>query len=139
MPALDLYHDAVVRALVADGWRVTDDPLVLPVGTRELYVDLAAERAAIGAEREGRRIAVEIKSFVRPSALADLHEAVGQYAVYRSVLEHVDAGREIYLAVPIRVHEGIFSERVGQIVLESQHIKLIVFDHQSERITRWIP
>ena len=74
-----------------------------------------------------------------PSALADLHEAVGQYAVYRSVLEHVDAGREIYLAVPIRVHEGIFSERVGQIVLESQHIKLIVFDHQSERITRWIP
>ncbi len=139
MPALDLYHDAVVRALLADGWRITNDPLVLPVGTRELYVDLAAERAAIGAEREGRRIAVEIKSFVRPSALADLHEAVGQYAVYRSVLEQVDAGREIYLAVPVRVHEGIFSERVGQIVLESQHIKLIVFDHQSERITRWIP
>jgi hypothetical protein len=27
MPALDLYHDTVVKALTDDGWTITDDPL----------------------------------------------------------------------------------------------------------------
>ena len=27
MPARNIYHDAVIRALAADGWVVTDDPL----------------------------------------------------------------------------------------------------------------
>lgn len=62
-----------------------------------------------------------------------------QYAVYRSVLRQVDAGCELYLAVPVRVYEGILSERVGQIVVAEQQIRLAVFDHQTERIVRWIP
>ena len=43
MPARNVYHDAVIRALVADGWTITDDPLKLEYGDRKLYVDLAAE------------------------------------------------------------------------------------------------
>ena len=139
MPARDFYHADVVRALLADGWRITADPLVLPVGGRDLYIDLGAENSTIGAEREGQKIAVEIKSFLRPSALEDLHDAVGQYAVYRSVLEQVEPGRTLYLAVPLRVHEGIWSERVGQIVVEHQRMRVIVFDHVAGRIVRWIP
>ena len=66
MPAKDLYHDAVVRALTADGWVITDDPLRLAFGARDLDVDLAAELAA-AAEKAGRRIAVEVKSFIGAS------------------------------------------------------------------------
>lgn len=60
MPAKNIYHDAVVEALVADGWTITADPLSAVVGLRRLHVDLAAERTAVGAERAGERIAVEV-------------------------------------------------------------------------------
>jgi len=53
MPAQDFYHDAVVRALTADGWMITHDPLSLSYGGRDLYVDLGAERTTIAAERDG--------------------------------------------------------------------------------------
>ena len=58
MPARNVYHDAVIRALVADGWTITDDPLKLEYGDRNLYVDLGAEYSTVGAEKSGRKIAV---------------------------------------------------------------------------------
>jgi hypothetical protein len=60
MPAKNIYHDGVARALIADGWTITHDPLTLSFGGKDLFVDLGAERAALAAEKEGRRIAVEI-------------------------------------------------------------------------------
>ena len=139
MPALDLYHAAFVRALEAEGWQITDDPLVVAIGARDLYIDLGAEHSTIGAALGSRKIAVEIKSFLRASALADLHEAIGQYAVYRSVLGQVDPERELHLAVPERVFEGILSERIGQIVAAQMQVRIIVFDQHTERIVRWTP
>lgn len=139
MPARDRYHDLVVKALVADGWEITDDPLTLSYGGRDLYVDLGAANGAIGAVRHGERIAVEIKSFLSPSVLADLEVAVGQHAIYRAVLAAVDPGRKIFLAVPRRVHDGVLSERLGQLVLQTQQLSLLVFDEHRERIDRWIP
>jgi hypothetical protein len=44
-------------------------------------VDLAAERL-IAADRDGEKIAVEIKSFLNPSAIADFHQALGQFLSY---------------------------------------------------------
>jgi hypothetical protein len=79
VPAKNIYHDGVVRALVADGWTVTHDPLTLSFGGKDLFVDLGAERTTIAAERGGQRIAVEIQSFLGASSVRDLQEAVGQY------------------------------------------------------------
>jgi hypothetical protein len=53
-------HDAVVNALIADGWAITADPLTLSLGTRNLFVDLGAEQRSLAAERQGRRIAIEV-------------------------------------------------------------------------------
>lgn len=78
MPARDVYHDVVVQALIADGWIITDDPLYLAYGGRNLYVDLGAERDTIAAEKDSQKIAVEIKSFLSLSPIRDLQEAVGQ-------------------------------------------------------------
>jgi hypothetical protein len=64
MPARDIYHSVVVHALMADGWNITHDPLSLSYGGKDLYIDLGAERVTIAAEREGQKIAVEIKSFL---------------------------------------------------------------------------
>ncbi len=89
--------------------------------------------------RRGERIAVEIKSFVNPSPVRDLEDAVGQYVVYRGVLLQIEPERPLYLAVPQRVFEGIFAERLGQMVIASQTMRLVVFDEKRERIVRWAP
>lgn len=63
MPAKDKFHETVKTALVKDGWTITDDPLFIKFGGVEMYVDIGAEKL-IGAEKDGRKIAVEIKSFL---------------------------------------------------------------------------
>jgi Holliday junction resolvase-like predicted endonuclease len=68
MAACDVFHEAVKNALVKDGWTITHDPLALSFGEIDLYIDLGAERV-LSAERDGQRIAVEIKSFNGPSPL----------------------------------------------------------------------
>lgn len=43
MPAKDIYHNIVKKALIKEGWKMTDDPLVLQFGDTHLYADLGAE------------------------------------------------------------------------------------------------
>jgi XisH protein len=42
MPKRDKFHHSVRIALEYDGWLITDDPLTLQVGKREIYIDLGA-------------------------------------------------------------------------------------------------
>jgi hypothetical protein len=137
LPAKNIYHDAVVRALTADGWTITHDPLSLSYGGRDLWVDLGAERVTIGAERGGEKIAVEIQSFLSPSPVRDLQEAVGQYEVYRAVLSEREPDRRLYLAVPHRVWESLLSEEFGQLIVTRLGLRLVVFDENDEKVTRW--
>lgn len=98
MSARDLHHDALKHALVKDGWTITHDPLRLAWGGKDMYVDLGAERL-LTAEKEGRKIAVELKSFVSPSEINDLQNALGQYCLYHSVLQRNEPERRLYLAI----------------------------------------
>lgn len=138
MPAKNIYHDAVVHALIADGWTITDDPLRISFGSRDLYVDLGAERTTIGAEKGEQRIAVEVQSFLNRSVVRDLEEAVGQYEIYRTVLARSQPDRLLYLAVPRYTFETILAERFGQLIVSELHLRLLVFDDQQERVIRWI-
>lgn len=138
MPAKDMYHDIVVAALIKDGWTITDDPLFLSYGGRNLYVDLGAEKSAIAAQKEEIKIAVEIKSFLKSSPVDDLENAVGQYGIYRSILKETEPTRTLYLSVPKRSYEAIFSEKLGQLIIKSLSIRLLVFDEEEGGITKWI-
>src|SRR5437660_1477839 len=113
MPAKNIYHDAVVDALKADGWTITDDPLSLKVGERNLQVDLGAERLPIGAEKGTEKIAVEVQSFTGPSPVADLQQALGQFTMYRLILAEQQPDRALFLAIPVAVYDGILSEQLG--------------------------
>ena len=66
MPAKDIYHDTVKNALIKDGWIITAENLQLPWGGTQTYIDIIADEVFI-AEKEGRKIAVEVKSFINPS------------------------------------------------------------------------
>lgn len=75
--AKDKFHDAVKNALIKEEWTITDDPLFLQFGGVDLFVDLGAEKM-IAAQKDNRRIAVEIKSFLGASLISEFHTALGQ-------------------------------------------------------------
>ena len=70
MPAKDIYHDTVKNALIKDGWTITADPYGLKWGKDDLYVDMAAEKLIV-AEKNEKKIAVEVKSFIGRSKMYD--------------------------------------------------------------------
>jgi hypothetical protein len=136
MPAKDSYHDSVVHALEKDGWTITNDPYTMTFGTRDVFVDLGAERV-LAAERGTEKIAVEIKTFQGSSDVRNLEVAVGQYAFYRSLLARFEAGRKLYLAVPDTVYQNLLSEAIARPVLEDLSVAIVSFDPQREEIVRW--
>jgi len=139
MSAKDIYHDACVHALQKDGWTITHDPLTISVGKTDLLIDLGAERI-VGAERNGERIAVEIKSFVKLSLIQDLKEAVGQFVLYEGALAESpkNTDRTLFLAIRDETYDAVFEEAVGQMLLRHTHLRLIVFDPITEVIIQWI-
>ncbi len=138
MPARDIYHNAVKNALIKDGWTITDDPLHLKWGQKDMYVDLGAKRL-LAAEQGNQKIAVEIKSFVSPSEMEDLKNAIGGFVMYRSVIRKIEPERILYLAVRDSVFTALFEEPIGKLLRESENIYLLVFNYDSERIMQWIP
>ncbi|NJK73050.1 MAG: fatty-acid synthase [Oscillatoriales cyanobacterium RU_3_3] len=137
MPREDIYHECVKNALAKDGWEITDDPLTIEFQDLRLYADLAAEKL-FTAERNRRKIVVEIKSFTSPSLISELEKAVGQYNIYRGFLRRLHPEKEIYLAVPQPIYQVFFSRASIQTIVEDQEIKLIVFNSSSEEIVQWI-
>jgi Holliday junction resolvase-like predicted endonuclease len=137
MPAKDFFHDAAKRALINDGWTITNDPLSLKWGERDLYVDFGAEKVMV-AQKAGRLIAVEVKSFIGASEMRDLHNAVGQYQIYRSVMLRTHPQYTLYLAISNEVYEKLFLEDVGSLVLEDEGINMVIFDDETEVIVKWI-
>lgn len=138
MPARDIYHDTVKFALQKDGWTITHDPFPLQIGKKRLSADLGAERL-ISAEKRTQRIVVEVKSFVGQSDVKDLEQALGQYVLYRQILNEMGSDRQLYLAVSQATFNSVFTIELGQVLLKNQIIKLIVFDAESEAIVLWIP
>jgi hypothetical protein len=138
MPARDLHHEQVRRALIRDGWTITHDPLRVRWGARDMYIDLGAEQL-LAAEKAERKIAVEIKSFGSPSPLDDLEKALGQFVLYHDVLATVEPERVLYLAVSDLVYEDIFAEPIGQLLMEKQRIRLMVYSPETESIRSWTP
>lgn len=136
MPKLDTIHDAVKSALIKDGWTITHDPFVITYKELLLYADLAAERA-FAAERKGRKIVVEVKSFIGASKLQDLKVGLGQYEIYLSFLEIIDPERKLYIAISEQVYEEFFALESIQVIVRRLKLPLIVVNLQTEEITQW--
>ena len=135
--AKDIYHYQVRTALEKDGWIITDDPLTLQFGSRSVFVDLGAKKL-LAAEREGKTIAVEIKSFVGKSLVKDWENAIGQYILYFKIISKKEPDRTLYLAITEEIYMSFFNEEIVQVVLADGVIKIIVVDTIQEVITRWI-
>jgi hypothetical protein len=138
MSAKDKFHDVVKAALQKDGWQITHDPLVLRVqGIADLYVDLGAENS-IAADRQGEKIAVEIKSFIGTSTISEFHSAIGQFINYRYALELQEPERVLYLAVPLTIYNAFFVKTFISLVVQRSQVNLIVYDVEKEEIAQWL-
>ncbi|MBD2200712.1 MULTISPECIES: XisH family protein [Calothrix] len=138
MPAKDIYHDAVKNALIKDGWLIIADPYIIKYEDAELYADLAAEKP-IAAERQGQKIVVEIKSFVGKSQMYDFHNALGQYIVYRNLIQVSEPEYNLYLAIDDIVYFNFFQRPSIQLIIRQNNLQLMIVDTEQEQIVQWIP
>ncbi|HLF85238.1 MAG TPA: element excision factor XisH family protein [Blastocatellia bacterium] len=136
MPKLDIIHNAVKNALIKDGWTITHDPFIIDYKELTLYADLAAERP-IAAERAGRKIVVEVKSFVGASKIQDLKIGLGQYEIYVSLLEITDPKRKLYIAISEKVYDDFFTLEAIQVIINRLQVPLIVVNPETEEIVKW--
>jgi XisH protein len=136
MSAKDAFHEVVKTALQKDGWQITHDPYNLQAGTLELYIDLGAEKV-VAAEKDGQKIAVEIKSFTGPSKISQFYTALGQFISYRAALQQQENERILYLAVPGNVYDSFFTMGFIQSLVKQNQIHLIVYDLEKEAISQW--
>ena len=137
MPRKDNLHDNAKNALIKDGWVITHDPYIVEYDHEKLYIDLGAE-APIGAEKGGRKIAVEVKSFLGKSGITDLERALGQYILYRNLLRRLDPERVMFLAMPIEAFNSLLDVIEGRDLITEERLKLVLFDVVEEAVERWI-
>ena len=136
--AKDLVYQAAKNALIKDNCLITHDLYTISFGGVNMAVDLGAEKL-IAATKDRQKIAVEIKSFVSPSEMADLKDAIGGFVLYRAVMNRLEPDRILYLGVRDTVFTDLFEEPIGKLLRESENLNLLVFNSDTERITQWIP
>ncbi len=135
--ARDIIHEPVKNALIKDGWTITHDPFPIKYEEISASVDLGAERP-IAAEREDKKIVVEVKSFIGKSAIQDLKLALGQYLLYLGLLEIIEPEREIYLAISHRAYAEVFARPAAQTLAKRFNIAILVVNVVTEEIVKWI-
>ncbi|MCW5851272.1 MAG: XisH family protein [Anaerolineae bacterium] len=138
MPAKDIIHDAVKQALIKDGWIITHDPYTIRLGSLRVFADLAAEYP-IAAEKAGRKIAVEIKSFTGLSAIDDLEKAIGQYNLYGALLAETEPDRMLFLAVSDSTYANVFDTEAGRVVMTRLGLNVLVVTLATEEVVLWVP
>jgi hypothetical protein len=138
MPAKDIYHEAVKNALIKDGWTITADPYPLEYEDVELYPDLAVEKL-ISETQKQRKIIIEIKSFISLSIMKDFELALGQYILYRDLIQLAqDEYQEIYLAIKDEIYDTFFQRKSIKAVVKLHQIALLIINTEKEEIVQWI-
>jgi hypothetical protein len=138
MSTPDLYHDVVRDALRKDGWRITHTALQLKARA-ESREGALWEGPWLIADKDERKIAVAVSSFVGHSSPTDITQTWRQLALSRPRLHAMDADRVVYLAVRQATYSACFGGTEGDLLLAKERMQLIVFDPRAEVIVQWVP
>jgi hypothetical protein len=67
-----------------------------------------------------------------------LKEALGQYDIYRYLLEATAPDRQFYIAISTVAHNIFLNQDAIQLILNRHQLPLIVVDIELEEIKQWI-
>ncbi|WP_377478364.1 MAG: element excision factor XisH family protein [Microcoleus anatoxicus] len=143
MSRRDNLHLSLRHTLEKDGWTITDDPLILVLEQTLLKPDLGAEKFFV-AEKQGRKIAVEIKDFDSPSVINELEKTMGQLQLYQwaleeqELLEKQEPKRQLFLAISQAIYIRHFQKPIFQLAVQRNRINLLVYQPEQEAIVEWI-
>jgi len=59
-----------------------------------------------------------------------LEKALGQFVLYRMLLQEQDPQREMFLAIPSQAYDSLFSVQDGLRLISSCQLKVIVYDYE---------
>jgi hypothetical protein len=71
------------------------------------------------------------------STTRDLYTSIGQYLVYRAMINQLNLPDVLYLAVPETIFTAIFDQSVLRVIAESK-INLMIVDLVTETVVQWI-
>ncbi len=137
MSRRDNLHASLRNTLEKDGWVITDDPLILVLEQTLLKADLGAEKF-FTADKQGRKIAVEVKDFDSPSVISELEKTMGQLQLYQWALETQEPARQLFLAISQAIYTKHFQKPIFQLAIKRNRINLLVYEPTSEVILQWI-
>lgn len=138
MPKRDIFHQTVKNALQKDGWTVTYDPFFVPTeGGVNFFIDLGLE-SIIGAARNDKNVAIEIKSFDATTPTYSFYEILGQFLLYRMALEEQTEPWELYVAMSEQGYQKLHEAPIFRRAIDEFSVKLVIFNPLTETITKWI-
>jgi hypothetical protein len=70
--------------------------------------------------------------------MTDFHNAVGQYAGYRSLIQATEPTYQLYLAIDDITYENFFTCEGIAFIVRSSQIFLLVVDIDQQEIVKWI-
>ncbi|MFN8494390.1 MAG: element excision factor XisH family protein [Caldilineaceae bacterium] len=83
-------------------------------------------------------MAVEIKTFVGPSAIYDVEQALGQYVLYLSFLEVLEPDRQLWIALSDATYKNVFQRKSIQLLIQRNKVPLLVIQLDEQEIIAWI-
>ncbi|MEB3886058.1 XisH family protein [Lyngbya sp. CCY1209] len=135
--ARDRFHNVVRTALEKENWIITADPYEIKIDDVDFEIDLAAEQV-LAAQRDGQKIAVEVKSFISSSNVSDFHTALGQFLNYRDALASIEPDRQLYLAVRESIYKSFFQRRFILAAVDRYQVRLVIYNVYQEVIVQWL-
>jgi hypothetical protein len=92
----------------------------------------------IAAEKAGRKIAVEVKSFLGRSPMTELERALGQFAIYRFAISRDEPDRALFLAIPDTAYDAVLDTADARDLIMAMNVRLLLYNTETEQIVRWI-
>jgi len=137
MPRRDQIHDAVKKALIKEGWTITDDPFRIVYEDTDVYADLRIVKTEDGTLPQ-RALVIEIKGFMGDSPMHNLENALGQYELDRIYLKSVAPAEKLYLAIGASTYHEQFTRPAFAIIVTEKNLPLLVVDTEREEVVQWI-
>jgi XisH protein len=92
----------------------------------------------LGAEKDNRKITIEIKDFDTPSVISELEKTIGQLQLYQWALEGQEPNHQLFLAVSEAIYLKHFQKPIFQLAIKRNKINLLVYAPEQEVIIQWI-